>query len=193
MPAKRKSKVRLTPLRRKQIKRALFALSLALLILISSLTYGAYQVSQWFDRHQIIIQVPVQIVPRGYSDDKPVTSLVSEVHAAPTEPERQSGVEKQATKTSSNSKVGVASYYDYVLKSGWSSKGHSVCAARDWPRKTTLVVTNLSTGKSVECLVTDYGPDVKIHPDRIVDLSSYAFSQIASLSSGVVRVSVQEK
>lgn len=88
-------------------------------------------------------------------------------------------------------KYGKASYYDYVLKDGWSSKGHLVCAARDWPRKSKIEVTNTITGKSVVCTVTDYGPDFSVHPDRIVDLSSFSFSQIADLKSGVVPVSVK--
>jgi rare lipoprotein A (peptidoglycan hydrolase) len=84
-------------------------------------------------------------------------------------------------------KVGVASYYDYTLKSGWSSVGHRVCATRDFKRGTTIRVTNLDNGKTVDCLVTDFGPDASIHPDRIVDLSSTAFSHLALLSSGLIK------
>lgn len=90
-------------------------------------------------------------------------------------------------------KTGKASYYDYVLKSGWSSKGHLVCAVRDWPRGVTLEVTNLANGKKTTCKVTDYGPEFARHPDRIIDLSSHAFSQIADLKRGVVEVSVVQK
>lgn len=84
-------------------------------------------------------------------------------------------------------KVGVASYYDYTLKSGWSSVGHNVCAVRDYKRGETLEVTNLDNNKTVNCLVTDYGPDKKIHPDRIIDLSSTAFAKLAPLSSGLIK------
>lgn len=83
---------------------------------------------------------------------------------------------------------GKASWYDYTLKDGWSSKGHLVCASRDFPRKSVLKV--YSNGKSTTCLVTDYGPDAKVHPDRIVDLSSSAFSKLAPISKGVIDVQV---
>ena len=82
---------------------------------------------------------------------------------------------------------GVASWYDYVLPSGWSSKGHFVCATRDFERKSYVEVTDLDTGKSVRCLVTDYGPDQMIHPDRVIDLSSTAFSALAPLSTGLIK------
>lgn len=87
---------------------------------------------------------------------------------------------------------GKASYYDYVLDSGWSSKGHLVCAARDWPRKTTLRVINTANGKETTCVVTDFGPAKAVHPDRIIDLSSHAFSQLSPLSRGVIEVAVEE-
>lgn len=88
------------------------------------------------------------------------------------------------------SSLGKASYYDYILKDGWSSKGHNVCANRDYPRGTTLIVKNLENGKTVQCLITDFGPDKAIHPDRIIDLSSYAFSQIADIDRGIIPVQV---
>lgn len=87
---------------------------------------------------------------------------------------------------------GKASYYDYVLDSGWSSKGHRVCATRDWKRGTYVEVTNVVNGKKVICKVTDYGPEYARHPDRIVDLSSYAFSQLADLKAGIIQVSIKE-
>jgi len=88
-------------------------------------------------------------------------------------------------------RTGKASFYDYVLKSGWSSKGRLVCATRDFPRYSTVKVTNKANGKSVTCKVTDFGPDASVFPDRVVDLSSHAFSQIASLGQGVINVSVE--
>lgn len=85
---------------------------------------------------------------------------------------------------------GKASFYDYILKSGWSSKGHYVCAMRDYPRGTYVRVTNLQNGKVTECKVTDYGPDARVHPDRIIDLSSTAFAAIGSTRSGILSVEV---
>jgi hypothetical protein len=88
---------------------------------------------------------------------------------------------------------GVASYYDYVLKSGWSSVGHHVCASRMYKRGTRLVVTELESGEYFQtyCLVTDYGPDAAIHPDRIIDLSSTSFNDLAPLKMGTIKVRVQ--
>jgi len=87
--------------------------------------------------------------------------------------------------------TGIASWYDYTLKNGWSSKGHLVCAARDWPRYTYLKVVNLANGRSVICKITDFGPDKRIHPDRIVDLSSSAYVAISDLKTGIIEVKVE--
>jgi len=57
---------------------------------------------------------------------------------------------------------------------------------RDVKRGSTVRATNLDNGKSVDCLVTDYGPDESIHPDRVIDLSSHAFAQIGTLRQGVI-------
>jgi len=88
------------------------------------------------------------------------------------------------------SEIGVASYYDYTLDDGWSSLGHRVCATRNWDRYSYIKVTNVANGKSVVCKVTDYGPEEAIFPERIVDLSSYSFSQIADLKLGIINVTI---
>jgi len=83
--------------------------------------------------------------------------------------------------------AGEASYYDYVLNSGWSSVGHYVCATRDFERYSYVLVTNLDNGKTVECKITDFGPSFDIFPERIIDLSSASFSAIADLRLGVLK------
>jgi len=88
--------------------------------------------------------------------------------------------------------TGKASFYDYILDSGWSSRGHFVCATRDFERYSFVRATNLDNGKSVVCKVTDFGPNETIYPERIIDLSSTSFAQIADLSIGVVNVSVEQ-
>lgn len=88
--------------------------------------------------------------------------------------------------------IGKASYYDYVLDSGWSSKGHYVAATRDFKRYSMVRVTNLTNNKSVEVKITDYGPDASIFPDRVIDLSSTAFAAIADTKLGVVDVMVEQ-
>ena len=85
---------------------------------------------------------------------------------------------------------GTASWYDYDLKDnpGWS-KNHRTAASRDYPRGTMLTVcTDPSETKCVDVLVNDYGPSASVHPDRIIDLSSYAFSKLYPLSQGVGEV-----
>lgn len=84
-----------------------------------------------------------------------------------------------------------ASWYDYELVGVWWSKNHRTTASRDFPRGTMIEVTNLKNGKSVDVLVNDYGPDESIRPDRELDLSSFAFEQIADLQEGLVEVEYQ--
>ena len=52
---------------------------------------------------------------------------------------------------------------------------------------TVLTVTATSTGKSITCHVGDRGPYVE---GRILDMSKYAFSQLANPSSGVIWVKI---
>jgi rare lipoprotein A (peptidoglycan hydrolase) len=49
-------------------------------------------------------------------------------------------------------------------------------------------VTNLATGASVDCFVNDFIE----HPERDIDLSSYAFKQIADLKIGLVKVKIEQ-
>ena len=83
----------------------------------------------------------------------------------------------------------IASWYDYDLV-GYPnySKYTSTCASRDYPRKTILKVTNLKNGKSVECRVNDWIE----HPDRNLDLSSFAFKQLAPLTVGLLDVTIEQ-
>ena len=53
------------------------------------------------------------------------------------------------------------------------------------PMGTKIRVTNPANGKSVNLVISDRGP---YHGGRILDLSSGAFSRIASLGQGVTRV-----
>ena len=63
-----------------------------------------------------------------------------------------------------------------------------MCAHKSLPKGTALTVTNLANGKQTTCVVNDRGPYVE---GRILDLSKTAFSEIASLSDGVIRVSIE--
>jgi len=74
---------------------------------------------------------------------------------------------------------GSASFHDYA--------NPRTCAHRTLPFGTVLTVTNLDNGKQTTCVVNDRGPYVA---GRIIDLSKTSFSQIASTSTGVIRVSI---
>jgi rare lipoprotein A (peptidoglycan hydrolase) len=84
-------------------------------------------------------------------------------------------------------KIGIASWYDYKLDGIEWSKTHRTCASRTLKRGSMAKVTNLANGKSVECFVNDYIE----HPQREIDLSSYAFSQIADLKLGLIKVKIE--
>lgn len=65
------------------------------------------------------------------------------------------------------------------------------CAMWDIPFGTILKVTNLTNSKSVVVRVNDRGPAKRlVKRGRIVDLSKRAFSQIAPLEEGLVKVKV---
>lgn len=107
---------------------------------------------------------------------------------------------------------GTASFYDYDLDAegrgypcpsrsreasqpeGRSKRcythGKAFAAMRDVPRGRSVTVTNLANRKSTIVKITDYGPDEDLHPDRVIDLTSYAFSQIADLGDGLIEVKV---
>lgn len=83
----------------------------------------------------------------------------------------------------------IASWYNYDLD-GLPNYGatHLTAASRTIPRRSRVTVTNLANGKSVEVVINDYGP--KEWTGRGIDLSQYAFSQIADLRQGIIRVSI---
>lgn len=85
-----------------------------------------------------------------------------------------------------------ASWYDYKLDGINWSLNHRTAASRDFPRGTMLNVCNPQNQKCVDVLVNDFGPDKSVFPDRGIDLSSYAFSQISNLNQGVTNVTVRK-
>lgn len=91
----------------------------------------------------------------------------------------------------SETQNGRASFYDYWYRGEPVSKTSLVAASRTLPRGSRAIVTNQENGKQVIVKITDYGPDAKIHPDRVIDLGSLAFSKIANLNQGVINVTVE--
>jgi rare lipoprotein A (peptidoglycan hydrolase) len=95
--------------------------------------------------------------------------------------------------------IGIASWYDYDLRTkdqkcrsdDCYSMLNATCASRDYERGTILMVANLKTGDFVYCRVNDYGPEIET--GVIIDLSSYAFKQLAKLSDGLIDVVIIEQ
>lgn len=108
-------------------------------------------------------------------------------------------IEKEKEKKiEGKSVVGIASWYDYDLNSKnqkclddncWSLT-HSTCASKTFKRHSTITVENLANGKKVQCFVNDYGPTKETK--REIDLSSFAFKQLAPLGSGLINVKIYE-
>lgn len=62
------------------------------------------------------------------------------------------------------------------------------CASWHFPFGTYLKVINEGNGKSVVCRVNDRGPAKRLN--RVIDLTKGAFSRIAPVRRGLIRVSV---
>lgn len=84
---------------------------------------------------------------------------------------------------------GTASWYDYTLNINWEnrewSKTHDTCALRIYERYRYYKVC--TEEKCITCYHNDYGP---AREDRVIDLSSHAFKQLAPLKLGLVHVKV---
>ena len=78
-----------------------------------------------------------------------------------------------------------ASWYDYKLWWQWWSKWHDTCALRIYERYQTYKVC--SDDKCITCYHNDYWP---AREDRVIDLSSHAFKQLAPLRNWLVYVRV---
>ena len=83
---------------------------------------------------------------------------------------------------------GLASWYDYDLPGipGYSARSFTV-ASRDWPKGTCLRVSNLDNNKVIHARVNDYVNNYGV----IIDLSSLAFSKLANLKIGLIKVEVR--
>ena len=117
-------------------------------------------------------------------DNRPVSVISSE------EVVQQEDISPDsATNNTSNPAFSsVASWYDYDLPDYPNySKDHLTCASRDYERGTILKVTNIDNQRWIKCRVNDYIE----HPDRDIDLSSYAFEWLAPLSLGLLEVTIE--
>jgi uncharacterized protein YabE (DUF348 family) len=88
-----------------------------------------------------------------------------------------------------NVQEGTASWYDWDGRRapcGGTLSGY-YAAHRTLPCGTRVTVTNLGNGRSVTVVIRDRGPYVW---GRIIDLSDEAFSRIAPLGAGTIRVRI---
>jgi rare lipoprotein A len=98
-----------------------------------------------------------------------------------------------ASKPSSRSEVGKASYYSEKFAGKKMANGRpmnpdeNIAASKTLPLGTKAKVTNLENGKSVEVKIEDRGPYV---PGRIVDLSPKAAEKLDIKKRGVAAVAV---
>jgi rare lipoprotein A len=87
----------------------------------------------------------------------------------------------------------MASYYARKFQSRKTASGERLdntaltAAHRNLPFGTVVTVRNLANGKTVRVRINDRGPFVR---GRVIDLTRAAFSRIASLDEGVVKVEI---
>lgn len=90
--------------------------------------------------------------------------------------------------------VGLAAYYGAEFTGKTTASGEvydptrMTAAHRTLPFGTRVLVTNLDNNRSVVVTVTDRGPQ---KPDRIIDVSFNAATELMMVSSGVVKVRVE--
>jgi hypothetical protein len=86
---------------------------------------------------------------------------------------------------------GKATWYGAALHGNMTASGEIfdknqlTAAHKHLPFGSIVEVTNLANGKTIEVRITDRGP---YGPGRVIDLSSTAFAEIASLGAGVINV-----
>ena len=100
--------------------------------------------------------------------------------------------------TLSQAGTGKASYYGGAFHGRKAADGSifnqnalTTAAAPHIKMGSSLLVTNSKTGKSVVVKVTDRGSFHKAKYNRVLDLSKGAFSRIAPLSQGVIKIKYQ--
>jgi rare lipoprotein A (peptidoglycan hydrolase) len=78
--------------------------------------------------------------------------------------------------------TGVASWYYH--------QNGLFAASTKFKKGSVVRVINQANDKYVDVVINDYGPSVKKHPDRIIDLDKVAFKKIAHLKTGIISIIV---
>lgn len=112
---------------------------------------------------------------------KPTTTTVAHASSSTASPPQMRPFTPPTPAASTGqSEAGEATWY--------KTSDPAICAHKTIPMGTVLTVTNIENGKTTTCKVGDRGPYVE---GRILDLSPEAFSQLASLSDGVINVKIE--
>jgi LysM repeat protein len=90
----------------------------------------------------------------------------------------------QPANPTGSSEEGDATFLRYD-DSRWGARS---CAHKTIPLGITVTVTNLDNGRSTTCVVRDRGP---FAGNRIIDLDSEVFAEVAELSEGVIPVRIE--
>jgi rare lipoprotein A (peptidoglycan hydrolase) len=101
---------------------------------------------------------------------------------------------KSITITPADGSISTAPVSDQAGQASWYALGlpapdSHTCASRTYPRGTYLEVTNKRNGKTVVCLVNDYGPEA--WTGRAIDLSRGSFTVIEDLGRGTLPAEIR--
>jgi rare lipoprotein A (peptidoglycan hydrolase) len=126
--------------------------------------------SHW---HRMRVHLEAVAAHRAY-----VAWLVAHHDAAVAAAARRRQATAVEPSTGTHVAVGAATWY------AWHP---GQCASPFLPHGTVLRVTDLATGVTITCLVTD----TEAHnPGRVVDLSNWCFQELAPLAQGVIEVRI---
>lgn len=77
-------------------------------------------------------------------------------------------------------------------RASWYAYKKCMCAAHPFFDLGRFVrVTSIASGKSAIVRINDRGPDLSLHPDRVIDLDSVVFREFAALGAGTIAVKVE--
>lgn len=114
--------------------------------------------------------------------------LGTEVVKAPKDEVMLVGTRRPVLPSVTGSETGIASWYETPETRCRSKYGDMTAAHKTLPFGTIVKVTSLSNGRTVTVRICDRGPYVE---GRIIDLNRAAFAELASPSTGLVRVKIE--
>jgi len=92
---------------------------------------------------------------------------------------------------------GIASWYgggeilnEHTANGELFDPGELTCASWNYTFGTTLRITNYANGNSIIVRVNDRGPNKRL--GRIIDLTKKAFSEIADIKEGLIKVKIEK-